>query len=31
VGRPADYILKEDDDRIQLEQSLNFLLQETTD
>lgn len=31
VGRPADYILKEDDDLIQLEQSLNFLLQETTD
>jgi hypothetical protein len=31
VGRPADYILKEDDDRIQLEQSLDFLLQEATD
>jgi hypothetical protein len=31
VGRPADYILKEDDDRITLEQSLNFLLQETDD
>ena len=31
VGRPADYILKEDDDRIQLEQSLAFLLQEATD
>jgi hypothetical protein len=31
VGRPADYILKEDDDRIKLEQSLAFLLQEATD
>jgi hypothetical protein len=31
VGRPADYILKEDDDRIQLEESLAFLLQEATD
>lgn len=31
VGRPADYILKEDNDRIQLEQSLDFLLQEATD
>ena len=29
VGRPADYILKEDTDRIVLEQSLNFLLQES--
>lgn len=31
VGRPADYILKEDNDRIVLEQSLDFLLQETDD
>lgn len=31
VGRPADYILKEDNDRIVLEQSLDFLLQETAD
>ena len=31
VGRPADYILKEDGDRVQLEQSLSFLLQETAD
>jgi hypothetical protein len=31
VGRPADYILKEDGDRVQLEQSLSFLLQETED
>lgn len=31
VGRPADYILKEDNDRMVLEQSLDFLLQETAD
>lgn len=31
VGQPADYILKEDEDRIILEQSLGFLLQETDD
>lgn len=31
VGKPADYILKEDDDRIELEQSLDFLLQEEED
>lgn len=31
VGRPSDYILKEDNDRIVLEQSLDFLLQETAD
>ncbi len=31
VGQPADYILKEDEDRIVLEQSLGFLLQETDD
>jgi len=31
IGRPADYILKEDADRIRLEQSLDFLLQETDD
>jgi hypothetical protein len=30
-GRPSDYILKEDDDRIELEQSLDFLLQEVSD
>lgn len=30
-GKPVDYILKEDDDRIQLEQSLDFLLQEVDD
>ena len=30
-GRPSDYILKEDDDRIALEQSLDFLLQEIED
>jgi hypothetical protein len=27
IGDPADYVLKEDDDRISLEQSLDFLLQ----
>jgi hypothetical protein len=31
VGKPSDYILKEDDDRIGLEQSLNYLLQEIED
>ena len=31
IGKAADYILKEDDDRIQVEQSLDYLLQEVTD
>lgn len=31
IGQPSDYILKEDEDRIVLEQSLSFLLQETDD
>jgi hypothetical protein len=31
VGEPSGYVLKEDDDRIQLDQSLDFLLQETED
>lgn len=31
VGAPSGYVLKEDDDRIQLEQSLDFLLQGTED
>lgn len=31
VGTPAEYILKEDDDRIELEQSLDFLLKEVED
>ncbi len=31
VGEPAGYILKEDDDRIEIEQSLDFLLKETED
>lgn len=31
VGKPDEYILKEDDDRIQVEHGLNFLLQELTD
>lgn len=30
-GKPAEYILKEDDDRIELEHSLDFLLKEVTD
>jgi hypothetical protein len=30
-GKPSAYILKEDDDRIQLNQSLDFLLQEVED
>ena len=31
VGAPSDYILKEDDDAIYLEQDLDYLLQEVTD
>jgi hypothetical protein len=31
IGEPAGYILKEDDDRIEIEQSLDFLLKETED
>lgn len=31
IGEPAGYVLKEDDDRIELEQSLDFLLTETED
>jgi hypothetical protein len=31
VGEPVGYVLKEDDDRIELEQSLDFLLVETED
>lgn len=31
LGKPSDYILKEDDDRIGVEQSLGFLLQEIDD
>ena len=31
VGKPSDYILKEDDERIVVEPSLGFLLQEVTD
>ena len=31
TGKPSEYILKEDDDRIRVEQSLNYLLQEDTD
>ena len=31
VGAPADYILKEDDYRIEIEQSLDFLLKEAED
>jgi len=31
TGQPSQYILKEDDDRIRAEHSLNFLLQEDTD
>ena len=30
-GVPSDYLLKEDDDRIKVEQSLDFLLKEVTD
>lgn len=31
VGKPSEYILKEDEDRIELDQSLDFLLQEIED
>ncbi len=31
IGKPSEYILKEDDDRIKVEQSLDYLLQEVTD
>lgn len=31
IGEPAGYVLKEDDDRIRLQQSLDFLLQEADD
>ena len=31
TGKPSQYILKEDDDRIRIEQSLDYLLQEDTD
>jgi hypothetical protein len=31
IGKPSEYILKEDDDRIRVEQGLDFLLQEATD
>jgi len=31
IGKPSDYILKEDDDRIRVEQGLDYLLQEVTD
>jgi len=31
IGEPAGYILKEDDDRIGLQQSVDFLLQEVED
>lgn len=31
IGKPSEYILKEDDDRIRVEQGLDFLLQEVTD
>lgn len=31
VGKPSQYILKEDNDRIRVEHSLNYLLQEDTD
>lgn len=31
IGKPSEYILKEDNDRIQVEQGLNYLLQEVTD
>jgi hypothetical protein len=31
VGKPSGYILQEDDYKIRLEQSLDFLLQETED
>lgn len=31
IGKPSSYILKEDDDRIELDQSVDFLLQEIDD
>jgi len=31
IGEPVGYVLKEDDDRIEIEQSLDFLLKETED
>jgi hypothetical protein len=31
IGKPSEYILQEDDDRIKVEQGLDFLLQEVTD
>lgn len=31
IGEPSDYILKEDDDRIEIEQSLDYLLKELED
>lgn len=31
IGRPQDYILQENDDRIQMEHTLDYLLQEVTD
>lgn len=31
VGKPSDYILKEDEDRIRVEHGLDYLLQEVTD
>lgn len=31
LGKPSEYILKEDDDRVELEQTLGFLLQEEDD
>jgi hypothetical protein len=31
IGQPVGYVLKEDDDRIEIEQSIDFLLQEAED
>ena len=31
IGKPSEYILQENDDRIKLEEGLNYLLQEVTD
>ena len=31
IGEPVGYVLKEDDDRIELEQSIEYLLQEAED
>jgi len=31
VGRPTGYVLQENDDKIRLEQNLDYLLQETED